>query len=791
MILVPSDTIDKLEFDKILDLLESHALSEITRGHIQSTIPDTKAQAIFYELTRVQQYKLTFENNDPLPIRAFKDITENLHHLRIEGYVLNEDIIIGIFDQLLIIREILKFFRGDRQEQYDQIYRLVSKVELDKNLMNAFEVIFDEEGEIRPNASPKLVKISRSMKSKKVELDKRFRIFLAEYKAKGWLSDIGESIRNGRRVLAVKSESKRKIKGIIHDESATGNTAYIEPNTIVQLNNDILDLMTEFKKEVFRLLQELCGLMRPHVEDFRNYQDILVKLDYIRSKAVMAMGMKAELPQLTDKPQIDVKEGLHPLLLMKHKRDGGKTVPFSFHMKDGNRILLLSGPNAGGKSITLKAVGLLQMMVQSGMLVPCSPQSEFGVFHNLFVDIGDSQSLDDDLSTYSSRLQYAKEFIDKANERTMVLIDEFGSGTDPQMGGAIAESILKELNYRKVSGVITTHYSNLKIFVFKEKGIVNAAMLFDTESLKPTYKLRIGKPGSSFAFEIAEKSGLSKRVLNYAKHKSGKKSKAIDQLLVSLQSDKKSLEDELEVMKEREKNLERLIKNYESLQMDMSVKKKKRKLEDKEKELQETASDNKDLERVIREIKEAQNLEKAKKLADEKKKAREKLKEEVVELKETIFYTDIKEEEIKIGDYVKMRAGGATGLVQDVTKKGATVQMGEMNMKIPIRDLVLTNPPLQMNPRKKVKMDILSRAAVAETKVDVRGMRRDVALNVIEEFVDIALVASCDQLTIIHGHGSGILKQAVWEKLREYHGIERIYHAEPEAGGDGVTLVKL
>jgi len=559
MILFPSDTIDKLEFDKILGLLESHALSEITKGYIHSIVPDTKAQSIFYELTRVHQYKLTFENNDPLPIRAFSDITEDLHHLRIEGYVLNEDIIIGIFDQLLMVRDILKFFRGDRQEQYDQIYRLVSKIELDKDLFNAFEVIFDEEGNIRPNASPKLIKLSRSIKSKKADLDKRFRIFYTEYKAKGWLSDIGESIRNGRRVLAVKSESKRKIKGIIHDESATGNTAFIEPDTIVQLNNDILDLMTDYKKEVFRLLQELCGAMRPFAEDFRNYQEILVKLDYIRSKAVMALGMKADLPQLTDKPYIDIKQGLHPLLLMKHKREGGKTVPFSFHMKDGNRILLLSGPNAGGKSITLKAVGLLQMMVQSGMLVPCSPQSEFGVFHKLFVDIGDSQSLDDDLSTYSSRLQYAKEFIDQANERTMVLIDEFGSGTDPQMGGAIAESILKELNYRKVSGVITTHYSNLKIFVFKEKGIVNAAMLFDTESLKPTYKLRIGKPGSSFAFEIAEKSGLSKRVLNYAKHKSGKKSKAIDQLLVSLQSDKKALEDELDVMKEREKILERLI----------------------------------------------------------------------------------------------------------------------------------------------------------------------------------------------------------------------------------------
>lgn len=791
MILSPSDTIEKLEFEKILHILKRHALSEVTKDYIETITPSENAQSIFYELTRVHQVKLSFENSEPIPIRAFKDITEHLEFLRIEGYVLGEEIIIGIFDQLLIIRDILKFFRGTRQESYDQVYRMFSKMTLDKDLMNAFVQIFDEEGNIKPNASPKLVKISNSMKSKQIELDKRFRIILTEYKAKNWLSDTGESIRNGRRVLAVKSESKRKIRGIIHDESAKGSTTYIEPDTIIQINNDIYDLKSEYKKEVYKLLQALCGAMRPYAQDFKTYQETLVKLDLIRCKAVMAVDMDADLPQLKDQPQIEIKQGYHPLLLLKHKREGGETIPFSFHLKDGGRILLLSGPNAGGKSITLKGVGLLQLMVQTGMLVPCSPQSEFGIFHNLFVDIGDSQSLDDDLSTYSSRLKYMKHFIDHASDRTLVLIDEFGSGTDPQMGGAIAESILKELNYRKVRGVITTHYSNLKIFAFKEKGIVNAAMLFDGDSLKPTYKLRVGKPGSSFAFEIAEKSGLSDRVLNYAKHKSGKKSKAIDQLLVSLQSEKKALEDELDEMKEREKNLERLIKNYESLQLDMSVKKKKRKLEDKEKALQETAEDNRELQRVIREIKEAQNIEKAKKLAEEKRMAKEKLTEEVVELKETIFYDNIKQEDIKEGDYVKMRAGGATGKVLSVNKKRATVEMGEMNMKIPLRDLTLTNPLLEMNPRKKVHTDILTRAATAETKLDLRGMRRDVALNVVEEFVDIALVANVDRLTIIHGHGSGILKKAVWEKLREYHSIQRVYHPEHEQGGDGVTMVTL
>ncbi|MBT8219923.1 MAG: Smr/MutS family protein [Bacteroidia bacterium] len=791
MFLSPADTLEKLEFDKILKLLEKHALSEVTQSHIQDIQPSTSSQSIFYELTRVHQYKLAFENNDVLPIRTFKDITEHLDLLKIEGYVLSEEVIISIFDQLLIIRDILNFFKEERKTKYDQLYRLFAKVEIDHSLLNAFEQIFDEEGEIKPNASPTLVKISKSMKSRQVELDKRFRIILTEYKAKGWLTDIGESIRNGRRVLSVRSESKRKIRGIIHDESATGNTAFIEPDAIVQINNDILDLMTAFKKEVYKLLRDLCTAMRPFADDFVTYQKLLVKTDLIRAKALLAISMDGEIPNLLDQPKLNIKIGHHPLLLLKHKKEIGETVPFTLSFKNGNRILLLSGPNAGGKSIAMKAVGLLQVMVQSGMLVPADANSEFGIFHQLFVDIGDSQSLDDDLSTYSSRLKNMKLFIEKANERTLVLIDEFGSGTDPQMGGAIAESILKELNFRKVSGVITTHYSNLKIFVFKARGIVNGAMLFDTDSLKPTYRMKIGRPGSSFAFEIADKSGLSKRILDYAKYKSGKKAKAIDQLLVELQSEKKALEDELEEMKLREKNLERLIRNYESLQLDMTVKKKRMKLENKEKELQDAASDNKLLEKVIREIKEAQNLQRAKELAEKKRREKEKLKEEVTELKETIFYKDATAEEINKGDFVRLRTGGAAGKVLLIEKDIASVQIGQMRMSIPIRDLTRAAEPLAINPQKGIQTDVLKKAASAETNLDIRGMRRNVALQVVEEFVDTAIIANVDRLKIIHGRGNGILKKAVWEKLKEYRDIQRIYHPDFEAGGDGVTIIKL
>ena len=515
MQLLPRDLFEKLEFDKVLELLERECLGELGRAAVRCLQPISRLGSIEKRLEEASEFKRTIEQNDRFPIAVYSDVSEELKMLEVEGYVLPEDGLRNINIQLRSIRDIFHFFYTSRRETYSTLYSIIRKTSFEEGLIEAIEKVIDEDGNIRPDASPELLKIRKQIASKQKELERQFRTIINEYKAKGWLSDNVESFRNGRRVLSVPSEHKRKIRGIIHDESTTGKTAFIEPEAIIDINNDIFDLETDERREVYRILKELSAQLRPYVPQMRVYQDIVVRYDVIQAKARLAMQMDAYQPKLVDKPHFGIIKGRHPLLYLKNKKLGRPTVPFDFQLFGGNRILMLSGPNAGGKSITLKSVGLMQLMLQSGLLIPVMDGSEVGIFQQLFADIGDQQSIEDDLSTYSSRLENMRNFLEKAGPETLVLIDEFGSGTDPKIGGAIAEAILKELNERKVFGVITTHYSNLKIYAFKARGIVNGSMYFDKESLSPTYELQVGRPGSSYAFEIAQKSGLNKKVLDY------------------------------------------------------------------------------------------------------------------------------------------------------------------------------------------------------------------------------------------------------------------------------------
>jgi DNA mismatch repair protein MutS2 len=434
-------------------------------------------------------------------------------------------------------------------------------------------------------------------------------------------------------------------------------------------------------------------------------------------------------------------------------------------------------------------------MLQAGLLVPVDEDSEMGIFKALFADIGDQQSIEDDLSTYSSRLENMRNFLERSDQESLVLIDEFGSGTDPKIGGAIAESILKQLNEQRIYGVITTHYSNLKIYAFKTKGIVNASMNFDKDTLSPTYELQVGRPGSSYAFEIAEKSGLSRKILNYAKHRTGKNEKAVDQLLVELQQEKQEAEEKLAELTDKQKKLDALIKNYEQLHKELEYRRKKVKLEAKEWALQQTSRDNREMENLIREIKEQQNLEKAKRISQQVKQQRGKLAEQVTDLREKIYYEptekDKKKEAIKAGDFVKMKTGGATGTVESIEKNRAVVRMGEMRMTIKLRDLQHANAPLEVQSGKSVQSQTSTDTASFQPKLDIRGMRYEEALKVVEDFVDQALIANAAHLEIVHGKGSGALREAVRRKLREYNVPMDITHPPQERGGDGVTLVEM
>jgi DNA mismatch repair protein MutS2 len=465
----------------------------------------------------------TLKDDQPLPLKNYKSLDEHSGRLHIENFVLPVESF-SIIRQLLVnVRDLHNYFTTDRKVRYKYLYTYGDLLESKPLLLKEIDRVFDEYGEVKSDASAELTQIRKKITSKSMEADKVFRSMLQKFRQSGWLTENEETMRNGRRVLSVPAEHKRKISGIIHDESATGKTVYLEPDAMVQINNDIFTLHIEEKKEIYRILQELTAHFRMESDYLNQCQEVIAHLDFTLAKARLCLKMDAYVPVLQSKPTFNLKNARHPLLLLKNNQDNKVTVPFDLHLIPPNRMLLLSGPNAGGKSITMKATGLLQLMLQSGMPVPVSPQSEMGIFTSFFTDIGDRQSIEEDLSTYSSHLQNMKHLLDHADSGSLMLIDEFGSGTDPKMGGAIAEAILNQFNRQKAWGVITTHYSNLKIFAFNNKGIVNGAMNFDKEQLRPTYQLHIGKPGSSFAFEIATKSGLPDQVLKYARKRAGRR----------------------------------------------------------------------------------------------------------------------------------------------------------------------------------------------------------------------------------------------------------------------------
>ena len=795
MRLEPKDLFEKLEFDKVIDLLVKECLGEQGIERIRALQPHTNLQYIEERLKEVSELKRSIEHNDRIPLLPYETIDSDLQLLAIVDAVLPEDGLRRINTILVSIGNIYKFFTPSRREFYKTLYEIVRPVNFDPTLAKEIDRVIDPDGNIRPDASPELSRIHKLIQSKTRELDRVFRDIINDYRAKGWLSDSVESFRNGRRVLSVPAEHKRKIRGIIHDESATGKTAFIEPELVIEINNDIFDLEQQMRREIYRILKELSATLRPYVPQLHQYQEIMVYFDEVQAKARLAVRMKAIAPLMLDTPSLEFFEAYHPLLLLKNSQLGKKTVPFDLRLDGGNRILVLSGPNAGGKSITMKSAGLLQLMAQSGLLIPVNKRTELGIFHNFFADIGDQQSIEDDLSTYSSRLANMRLFLEHADERTLVLIDEFGSGTDPQIGGAIAEAILWELNYRKSCGVITTHYSNLKIFAYKSKGILNGSMVFDKENLSPTYELKVGRPGSSYAFEIAEKSGLGDKVLDYAKNRVGKNEKAVDQLLIDLQREKQEVEEELKGLKERQEKLDKLMKSYDSMQRDLEFRRKRLKLDVKEQDLQKSAQDSKDLEKLVRELREARNLEQAMEAAAKAREEKKKLTEQVVQLREEVYYAPESrpknDRPLKKGDYVKLVAGGANGMVESIKGEKVVVEVGLMRMTLNIRDLQLSNPTLDLRQTKSVQSDVIQKSSAFYPRIDIRGVRYEEALKMVEDFMDQALITSSNHLQIVHGKGNGTLRNAVRSKLKEYQNLEmEIRHPEPESGGDGVTLIE-
>src|SRR6186713_295732 len=564
MKLFPESAYIQLEFDKVKILLAEHCRSEYAIEKANLLQIHTQIKFIETELRQSYEYKQLLQNSIYFPNDPVFNLSKELKLLSIPGAVLAGDELIEIRKLAELIKNIFRWFDAERRKVYSSLVKIIDGTYYEKAIIEMIDDIIDESGQVKDNASDELQSIRMNLYRKRNELRRVFDRIISKLNKQGYLADIEESFMNGRRVVAVFAEQKRTVKGILHGESESRRTTFIEPEETIELNNDIYSLEGDEKREVYRLLRELTSKLSVYSSLLLTYQSISGEYDFIRAKAKLALDVNGEFPLVEDKAIVHLEKAFHPLLFLYNKKANKPTIPVSLTLDENNRILVISGPNAGGKTVTLKTVGLLQMMVQSGLLVPVHPSSEFGIFKQLMIHIGDTQSLEFELSTYSSHLIHMKYFMESANGRTLFFIDELGSGSDPNLGGAFAEVILEELGRKHAIGIVTTHYLNLKVMANKTPGIINGAMAFDEKNLLPMYKLILGKPGSSYTFAIAQRIGLDKKLVDRARKMVDEEHFKLDKLLNRTEQDLRQVE-------EKQKELNQLLKENDRLKKEMQV----------------------------------------------------------------------------------------------------------------------------------------------------------------------------------------------------------------------------
>ncbi|RYY95634.1 MAG: DNA mismatch repair protein MutS, partial [Chitinophagaceae bacterium] len=562
MKLYPESAPVQLEFDKIRQLLHERCRSEWARQKALQLRIHTKKEIIGLELLQSHEYKQIVQNGQYFPNDYVLNLGRELRLLSIEGSMLGGEELTGLRKLALMMERIFRWFDSERRTAYPGLAEVIAGTYYEKAIQEMIDEVIDETGNVKDNASPELQQIRMSLYRKRQELRRVFERIVSKMNKSGYLADIEESFMNGRRVIAVFAEQKRTIKGILHGESDSRRTAFIEPEETVELNNSIYELESDERKEVYRILKTLTQQLSVYAPLLTTYHGIAGEYDFILGKAQLAIALHAEYPVVHDKPHINLVSAYHPLLYLYNQRSGKKTIPTDLTLDGDQRILVISGPNAGGKTVTMKTVGLLQIMVQSGLLVPVHPSSTFGIFKQLMIHIGDTQSIEFELSTYSSHLLSMKHFMETANGRTLFFIDELGSGSDPNLGGAFAEVIMEELARKHAFGIVTTHYLNLKVMAGKTKGILNAAMAFDEVALLPKYKLIVGKPGSSYTFSIAERIGLDRRLISRARSLVDENHFQLDKLLNRTEQD-------LHAVEQQQKDLSKLLKENERLKREM------------------------------------------------------------------------------------------------------------------------------------------------------------------------------------------------------------------------------
>lgn len=784
----PNNAIDKLGFNEIKEFIKEKCLSEPGRVMVDKIQPQQKLDQIDRFLRQTQEFKDILLNDAALPVDHLYPIKPLAEKAKVEGAFLGEDEFYRILLSLRTVYAIIRYF-NEREGQYPHLELLFEHLPIENRIVRQIEGVIDDRGKMKDNASRLLLEISQQILKSEQEARKRIDQVFKAAQSHGWTADGNLTIRDGRLCIPILAENKRKLKGLIHDESATGQTAYIEPEEVFQLNNKIRDLEFERRREVIRILTDLTTELRPYVPLLLSYHGLLSKLDFVRAKALFAIDIQADMPELSKEGEINLVNARHPLLYINSKKEGHQTVvPLNIKIDQQDRIILVSGPNAGGKSVCMKTVGLLQIMTQSGLLIPAEPTTKVGVFKQIFADIGDDQSIESDLSTYSAHLSKMKHFTEFSNARTLVLIDEFGTGTDPLFGGPIAEAVLEVLHKKNIRGVITTHYSNLKVFASNTEGIENASMLFDNGAMRPLYILQVGKPGSSYAFEIAQKIGLGKAVLEAAKLKIGTQQKKVDTLLIDLERDKRYVYDTKVAINKRERELEALKKEYEGLNANLQENKTQIIRQAKEEAKQILKDANRLVENTISDIKSVKaDKEKTKEFRKNLHSAIEKHTEPKKALK-TNSLAPSSDEIIEVGDWVRMIDTETEGQVMEVSKgNNLILALGDL------RTVVKKNKVIKLRGKEKTKVakrhSTLSTGSSADfsPEVDLRGMRTDDALHKLELVLDRAVMIGYPSLKILHGKGDGILRKFIREYLRKYNHVSHIEDEHADRGGDGVT----
>ncbi len=790
----PKHIEQKLEFDQIRQLLIDKCISEVGAEYVGKMRFANRFDVVEKMVSQTHEFKRILLEEPPFPAEHYYNIQPYLKKAAIEGTFLLEEELHHIKLLIQTFAAICKFFE-ERNEKYPQAAQLFAGIVYNQTIVKHIERILDNEGVMKPNASPELAKISAKIQEREKEVRKRMNQLFEKAQAQGWLANSGITLRDGRLVLPVLAEHKRQIPGLVHDESSTGQTVYLEPSEIFETNNVIRELQLQYKRERERILIEITDKIRPALPELEKYQQRMGIVDFIRAKALLAIDLGAEMPKLSKQVVIDVVDAYHPLLKLSHQRNGLSVIPLSLHLTKERRILVISGPNAGGKSVALKTVGLLQYMLQCGLLVPCKSHSEMGVFADVLVDIGDEQSIENDLSTYSSHLKHMKYFTEFADAKTLFLIDEFGTGTDPQFGGPLAEAILNRLNQKQAFGVVNTHYSNLKNFAGQTKGLVNARMLFDQEKLQPLYKLEVGQPGSSYAFEIAQKTGLQDSIISYARNKVGDKQKRLDDLLIELEREKNHVNELKKRFEEKDSKTKQLMEEYDKLKTEIETNKKQLISKAKQEALAIISEANSRIENTIREIREKKaDSDTIRKVRAEIKKETDELKTDVVQAQPKVKPKNPTSTELPlvVGASVRLEGQLVDGNVVELKKNKALVAFGDLQSWVDVTKLeVVKTQKAKVIKQVVTSFDVNSRMQHFETELNLIGTRGEEAMKKLQEYMDDAYLLGFKQVRIVHGKGYGILRKLVRDYLKNNKHVEFVTDEHIELGGDGVSIVTL